>query len=142
MNNTPCLATEIDGPPIAYWELTDGFRFVRLVFKSVGYQGFDSFEEAGRAIDKLRERINEAFTQEVREDNTCYIIWRTRPEILEQMEEVPVISSRPFGARRPTGKKVISLYCRFATSPPLPDSFWSRHEKKEGEALHPAGELK
>jgi hypothetical protein len=142
VSDTTPFATEIDGPPVAYWELTDGFRFVRLVHKSVGYQGFDSFEEAGRGIDRLRERINQAFPEEARQDNVCYIIWRTRPEILEQLEEVPVLSSKPFGAQRRTGKKVISIYCRFTTSPPLPDSFWARYEKKEGEPLHPAAELK
>lgn len=142
MNKTTPFATEIDGPPIAFWELTDGFRFVRLVYKAVGYEGFDSFEDAGRAIDKLRERINNAFAEEARQDNVCCIIWRTRPEIMEAMEEVPVLSSKPYGARRHTGRKLIGVYCRFATSPPLPSQFWEKHEKKEGEPMHPAIELK
>lgn len=94
---------QIEGLPQAYMELHDGFGFVRFLYRTIRFS-FTSNEAAGEFIERLMLEMKFHLKDE------GVIIWRRRPTV-----------------------ENTSVYMRFATSPPLPESFWNKYESKEGE---------
>lgn len=91
-------------------ELTDGRNTVRFEYKTIYYRSSES--EVQGIWDKLKAEMQSCMDP----DDDLIIIFRKRPEITRNLtREKPV------------------FYVRFATSPPLPNSFWWKHERKEAE---------
>lgn len=96
---------EIVGLPKAYMELSDGYGFVRFLYRSIAFK-CNSRDQALGAIEHIMAEI--AF--HLGEDGV--VIWRKPPEIEREWFRM-----------------------RLATSPPLPDAFWKKYEQREGSLL-------
>lgn len=103
---------ELDAPPRAYVEFHDGINFVRFIHSTIRWK-FDTKKEANDFVERVL-----AHTKFHLPDGGI-ILWRTKPEILEELSD--------FGKR-----KEWKVYFRFSTSPPLPESFWELYKTKEG----------
>lgn len=122
----------IDGPPInafAIAEYPDGSgNRVEIVYRVIRFSG-DSMEEIQSAWMKIfnimqaelkelnSSQVNNRFAREI-------IWWRRRPEFCAGLDE---------------GK--CRCYARFATTPPLPDTFWEKYGVPEYEKTPTAKEL-
>lgn len=101
---------EMDGLPRGYMELGDGFHVVRFVYKTIKRR-CDTWEDAYECRRRLMKDINNIA---ISKDIEITILWRCRITIQEVS-----------GA--------VELYCRFETSPPMPEDFWKKWQVKEGE---------
>lgn len=103
------MINEIDGVPRAYMDLTDGAgNTVRFVYRTIYYRASES--EIQGIWDALKAEM------ETYQEDDLIIIFRKRPEIIRNL----------------TREKPL-LYVRFATSPPLPEEFWKKHEREEAD---------
>lgn len=101
---------------MAYMDLCDGQVVARFRYRTIAAGGFPSYGAASDYLDGLLKDLYESFDLDARQDNRCVVIWRTRP-VIERQEEQTYI------------------YARFATSPPIEESFWKKYEKLDGENI-------
>ena len=102
---------EFNGPPMAYIRLSDGHNTVFLRHWAYSFQGSREWceQKMKEVVDKAKELLPDGGT----------IIWRNRPKVDEA----------PHGQK---SKGSYSSYCRFTTSPPLPESFFATFGHIEG----------
>jgi hypothetical protein len=109
---------EIDGVPMAYMELYgEASSCVRFDFKTIAYK-FSSPEAAKEGLNLIMAEIRELLP------DGGIIIWRHRPDV------------DGFARTGRTG----GIYMRLETSPPLPSTFWEKHQRLEGQPTRKWGD--
>lgn len=119
------MVTEIDGPPRAYFEVCGDAHIFNSTDDVVTEKKFEKvmLRFTYKAIyasseEKLREfiqQVRDALEKEAGEDNGI-IFWRRRVSSMETYT-----SGEPYSRSKET-----NWSCRLATSPPLPESWWSQ----------------
>ena len=118
--NDPNPIIELDGPPMAYFEVSAGddsdAPMVRIVYRTLRFAS-KSEKMAQIAMDTALEDIKE----DLRTHLSMKIVWwRMRPEITHE----------------PDHERECNVYharCRIATTPILSNEFWARWQVEEGE---------
>lgn len=122
----------IDGPPVGGFAIVEnpdgsGAR-VDVIYYALGYYG--TKDECEEAYDSLMNLIISELKERTLNQPNMYpsikpiIWWRHRKEITREFVE-----------------DRHKLYCRLATTPPLPNDFWDRWAKKENEPFKRAREV-
>lgn len=110
---------EIDAPPVAYLEVNGGSSIVRITFRTVIFMGPNK-ESVRRQFRNFLDELEE-ITRPT--DLSTFVWWRTRPEFTRELRG---------------RKEICVIYSRLEVTPPLPDSFWEKYEKKEGQPFKAA----
>lgn len=108
---------ECDGPPRAYFEVSDGIRMVRILYRAI-YARRAAEDVATAALAAFLVKLRAELVRISESGAEPLIFWRRRPvtSVWDKLGEQDRIIKDGYSAS-----------CRLETSPPIPDDWWKTY---------------